>query len=121
VLPHGVVHPQQVGARAERRESGFDHGREQQPVVIAGRDRAGRFQRGDEISLRARVERSDQRASRAQQSLREKRRIDERLAAAGEVQVIRRRRIDRVVDRAPRQVGAGAARASLLRLVVAEL
>ena len=67
-------------------QPGFDRRREQQPVVEARHDRARRFERGDQLPFRRRVERVAQRARRAQQALREERRVDQRLAIAREVQ-----------------------------------
>ena len=69
-------------------EGGFDRAGDEPSE--AGRDRARGFERGDQIPLRPGRQRVDQRVRRAQQALREKRGIDNRLTVAREVHEIGR-------------------------------
>ena len=66
--------------------------------------RARGFERGDEMPLRRRIERVAQRPRRAQQPLREKCGVHQRLPLAREVEEVGRRRIDGAADRAPGEI-----------------
>jgi hypothetical protein len=69
----------------------------------------------------ARIERTRKRSRRAQNALRKKGCIHERLAAAREVQVIGRRRIDSARDRPPHPFGVARSEPSLITAIVGEL
>jgi ATP-binding cassette subfamily F protein 3 len=71
VLAQRVVHAHAIPRRAELEQRGFDGGGKQQPVVEARLNRARRFERGDELTPGAGLERRDERARGAEQRVTE--------------------------------------------------
>ncbi len=117
MLADRVVDAHPVPPRARVLQRRFDRRREQQPVVEAGRMHARRFQRLHDMTARRRVDVLPQRLRRTQNRLRQERGVDERLRAVGEVETIRRRRIDRGRERLQRQFAILRAQPALGRVV----
>src|SRR5439155_360812 len=101
VLGEGMVHGRAVPLLPGHAQRGFDHRAEHQPVGERRSDAARRLERADHIALRLTIESLPQLARRAHDRVREERRVDERLSAAGEVQKVGRARVGRGAEAAP--------------------
>src|SRR5439155_23948447 len=75
----------------------------------------------DHIALRLTIESLPQLARRAHDRVREERRVDERLSAAGEVQKVGRARVGRGAEAPPGQVSIALPQLALGRCVAAQL
>src|SRR5207302_5744261 len=85
VLSEGMVHGRAVPLLPGHAQRGFDHRAEHQPVGERRPDAARPLERADHIVLRLTIESLPQLAGRAHNRVREERRVDQRLSAAGEV------------------------------------
>ena len=95
-LPESVIGTHQVGPLARHAQERLDRGAEHQPIIIRRPRIARSFQLDDHPPLRQRVESAPQPFRRTQESLGQKRRIDQRLAVTSEIQIIGRRTVHRI-------------------------
>ena len=97
-----VVHADAIPRLAQRQQAGFDHRREQQPVVVVRQLTAGGPHRLRKLRPDRRGQLLAQFVRRAQQRQRKKGGIDNRLPVSSEVHVVRRALIHRGGDARPR-------------------